>query len=188
LTDARTRINACLDVVDASSWAGDTSDAAFIAGQLRLLDVNILAAKDALKGTATETSTLKPWYTDLIDPSTFDPPLPQNVSAHFNLIDAALTLELRTLEPVAQAQGDFHSPFDFRGRLAQALGAARPAVHDELDEVFVWRGQEVKVREKVRVESQDPSLMAAVAKLTALERTVGHARCALDVVMGVEDV
>ena len=185
LTDARSRINACLDVVDASTWAGDTKDANFIAGQLRLLDVNIQEAKDALKGGSD--AIVKPWYTDPVDASTFDPPLPQNVAFHLSIVDAALTLELRTLEPVTPAAGDFHSPFDFRGRLAQALGAARPQVHDELDEVFVYRGQEVKVKEKIRVESQDPSLMAAVAKLGALERSVVHTRKALDVVMGKDD-
>lgn len=43
------------------------------------------------------------------------------------------------------------------------------------------------MREKVRVESQDPSLMAALAKLGALEHTVGLSRRALDVVMGKEE-
>ena len=69
----------------------------------------------------------------------------------------------------------------------QALGAARPQTHDEAEEVFMYKGQEVKVKEKIRVESQDPSLMAAIAKLTALERSLAHARSALDVVMGKDD-
>lgn len=50
LTAARNLINACLDVVDASTWAGDSKDPHFIAGQMRLLDVNISEAKAALKG------------------------------------------------------------------------------------------------------------------------------------------
>jgi hypothetical protein len=187
LQDARTRINACLDVVDASTWAGDFKDAAFIAGQLRLLDVNIQEAKSALKGNPDSIS-VKPWYTDPVDATIFDPPLPSNVSFHLSIVDAALTLEVRTLEPVtASASGDYHSAFDLRGRLAQALGAARPQVHDEVDDVFVYQGQEVKVKEKIRVESQDPSLMAATAKLAALERSVTHARKALNVVMGKDD-
>ena len=69
--------------------------------------------------------------------------------------------------------------------MGAVTGQSHP--HDELDDVFVFQGHEVKVREKVRVESQDPSLMAAVAKMTALERSVAHARAALDVLMGKDD-
>ena len=43
------------------------------------------------------------------------------------------------------------------------------------------------MREKIRVESQDPSLMAVMAKLSALEHRVGVARRSLAVVMGVEE-
>lgn len=50
LTAARTVINACLDVVDVSTWAGDANDPSWMQGQLRLLDVNIQEAKNALKG------------------------------------------------------------------------------------------------------------------------------------------
>jgi hypothetical protein len=42
------------------------------------------------------------------------------------------------------------------------------------------------VKEKVRVESQDPSLISAMAKLAALEHTVELGRRALHVVMGKE--
>lgn len=42
-------------------------------------------------------------------------------------------------------------------------------MHDEMGEVFMWRGrEEVNVREKVRVESGDPSLISVAAKLSAL--------------------
>ena len=53
--------------------------------------------------------------------------------------------------------------------------------------MFVYRGQDVKVREKVRVESQDPSLMAVMAKLSALEHSVGVARRSLSIVMGLDE-
>jgi hypothetical protein len=43
------------------------------------------------------------------------------------------------------------------------------------------------VRDKVRVESADPGLMAALAKLVALDRAVGLARKSLDTLMGQED-
>lgn len=59
LTAARNLINACLDVVDASTWAGDSKDPHFIAGQMRLLDVNISEAKAALKGAPEKQI---PWW------------------------------------------------------------------------------------------------------------------------------
>ena len=72
--------------------------------------------------------------------------------------------------------------------LRQRLGlAARLPDHDESDKTFHFRGQEVRVREKIRVESQDPSLMAAMAKLSALEHGVRVARKALSVVMGTDE-
>ena len=51
----------------------------------------------------------------------------------------------------------------------------------------MYRGQEVRVREKVRVESQDPSLIAVMAKLSALEYGVSVARKSLSIVMGVNE-
>lgn len=74
--------------------------------------------------------------------------------------------------------------FGFRDRLAVALGAPRPPTHDEVDQTFTYRGEQVQVKEKVRVESQDPSLMAALAKLSSLERVVRMSRQALAIVMG----
>lgn len=54
-----------------------------------------------------------------------------------------------------------------------------------MDEVFVYRGEEVRVREKVRVESAaDPGLLSLGAKLGQLGRVVEGARQGLGVVMG----
>jgi hypothetical protein len=64
VTAARTLINACLDVVDITRWAGDKHDAGFIAGQLRLLDVNLQEAKTALKGGM---GSQLPWYKSVLD-------------------------------------------------------------------------------------------------------------------------
>lgn len=52
--------------------------------------------------------------------------------------------------------------------------------------MFSYRNADVRVKEKVRVESQDPSLISAMAKLAALEHTVELGRRALGVVMGKE--
>lgn len=44
------------------------------------------------------------------------------------------------------------------------------------------------MKEKVRVESQDPSLMAVMAKLTALENEVMKWLTALKVLMGIDEM
>ncbi|KAK5114258.1 hypothetical protein LTR85_010323 [Meristemomyces frigidus] len=194
LTTARTLINACLDVVDATRWTGDSKNANFISGQIRLLHDNIQEAKSALKGW---TEGQKAWYEAPVDANAFNPPLPANVSFHLSVSEAAVLLNVRTLEAAypntgtntplsftAGASTPSYSGLSLRERLATALGGGRPAFHDEAHEVFIYKGQEVRVRDKVRVESQDPSLMAAMAKLGALERNVALSRRALDIVMG----
>lgn len=50
----------------------------------------------------------------------------------------------------------------------------------------MYRGGEFKVREKVRVEAQDPSLMAVGAKLSAVGREVEGWRGRVAIVMGDE--
>lgn len=195
LTTARTLINACLDVVDATRWTGDSTNANFISGQFKLLHDNIQEAKSALKGW---TDKQRSWHDDPIDENTFHPPLPGNVSFHLSISEAAVLLNVRTLEAAypntgtntplsfsgSHASSSTYSGFSLRERLATALGGGRQAFHDEAHEVFMYKGQEVRVRDKVRVESQDPSLMAAMAKLGALERNVALSRRALNVVMG----
>lgn len=196
LTTTRTLINACLDVVDATRWTGDSKNANFISGQLRLLHDNILEAKNALKGW---TENQKPWNEDPIDENTFNPQLPSNVSFHLSISEAAVLLNVRTLEAayphtgtntplsLTPAGGQSYSGFSLRERLATALGGTRQVFHDEAHEIFSYKGQEVRVRDKVRVESADPSLMSAMAKLNALERNVALSRRALDVVLGNEN-
>ena len=167
--------------MDASVWGGDPKDPQFIAGQLRLLDINIQEAKQALKGGNNRQSS---WCQSPVDEDVFEPSLPPTLSFHLSVYEAGLLLEVRTLEPVNGARQ--HSNLSFREQLAVALGGPRPPLHDKADETFTYKGQEVKVKEKVRVESQDPSLMAALVKLNALERTVNLALKALDIVMGKE--
>ncbi|KAF2477299.1 uncharacterized protein BDR25DRAFT_309557 [Lindgomyces ingoldianus] len=179
LTSVRTLLNACLDVIDVTTWTGDATNGNFVAGQLRLLHDNIQEARQALKGYS---DVQLPWWESPIDEKTFDPPLPPTVSFHLFVFDAALLLEIRTLE--VQTPGEeFHSGFSIRDRLAVALGGTRPPVHDEADRTFMYRGQEVRVKEKIRVESQDPALISAMAKLNALEHSVTLSRKALNIVM-----
>lgn len=121
----------------------------------------------------------------------FDPPLPPHLSFHLSIGDSALVLYLRTLEsitpthtPTAFATDISLTGFSLRDKL---FGSRHPS-HDEVGDVFTWNGEEVRVKEKVRVESQDPSLMAVMAKLTALEHEVMKWLAALKVLMGIDDM
>ena len=101
----------------------------------------------------------------------------------------------------------------FRDAILSTIGATRRPDHDEADETFNYerflsdeekRGlkksvglgivgnetsdarvvEEVRVKDKIRVESMDPNLMSIMAKLAALEHTIDCARRCLDIVMG----
>ncbi|KAF8475621.1 Rogdi leucine zipper containing protein-domain-containing protein [Kalaharituber pfeilii] len=63
---------------------------------------------------------------------------------------------------------------------------SRPSgFYEEVDKVFTWAGRgEVRVRDKVRVESQDPRLMAVMVKVGGLEHAIGVAMGGLEVVRG----
>jgi hypothetical protein len=80
-----------------------------------------------------------------------------------------------------------HSGWGFRDRLAVALGGPRHPPHDEADRTFQYKGHEVRVKEKIRIESQDPALMAVAAKISALDHSIVLSRRALSIVMGREE-
>ena len=124
-----------------------------------------------------------------MDADTFDPPLPANVSFHMFVFDAALCLEIRILESKAdeEAASASFTGFNFRDRLSSALGGTRPPAHDEADKVYKYKGVHVRVKEKIRVETQDPTLISASAKLNALEHSLMLSRKALDMVMGRDE-
>jgi hypothetical protein len=196
LTTLRTLLNQSLDMVAITRWTGDRHSAPFISSQLHLLHSLLLEAISVLKGpnlltpvhsaeSGTSTPNMIPpppgqaWFESPPDPETFSPPLPPTLSLHLTLLDSTLLLTLRVLESAATQP----TPIS---RFALAIGAQRRLEHDEMDEVFLYRGEEVRVREKVRVEgSADPSLLSLGAKLGALERTVAERRKGLEVLMGV---
>lgn len=118
----------------------------------------------------------------------FDPPIPSHLSFHLFISEGALVLNLRTLDmPSRTPTPSSISGFSLRERLAAALGGASVVPHDEISHAFTYKGEEVRVREKLRVESLDPSLLAIMAKLSALEHSVAMSRTALDTVMGKEE-
>jgi hypothetical protein len=199
LTQLRTLLNQSLDCIDITRWTGDRTSADFIDGQLRLLHGIILEALGVLKGpallfppeppsAARATAPIPPpsnfifqtWTDNPPDPQAFDPPLPNDLSLDLHLSESSLVLTVRTLESAQREQ-------NLGERFAFAIGAQRRLEHDEMDEVFLFRGQEVRVKEKVRVVGgADPSLLSLGAKLGALELIVKGSRVALGVVMGKE--
>lgn len=178
LASLRDLLNQSLDCIDITRWTGDRTSAPYISSQLRLLHGLLYEAHSTLKGPAALEPDCETWLRPA-EPSHFVPPLPESLSLDFSIQDASIVLVMRTLEPADALP-------DIRSRFATAFGAARRAEHDEADRRFVYRGVDVRVKEKVRVESADPSLMAAMAKLAALEHAVGMARCCLAVVMEEE--
>jgi len=183
LINLRNLLNQSLDCVDITRWTGDRHSAPFLSGQLRLLHSLIVEARQQLKGPPPLTPETT-WLIDPPSPEVFDPPLPSSLSFNFSIQEAALVLTVRALE-------DADAMPDLKSRLFLAIGTQRRLEHDEMEKTFMiqngaaqGQGREVRVREKVRVESADPSLLAAMAKLAALEHNVGMARKCLSIVMG----
>lgn len=197
LVSVKALINDSLDIIDVSRWTGQSTDASFISGQLKLLHDHLGAARGCLKGPvpSQEHDASVPsgeWWTSSAAEDVFDPPLPPHLRLHFTIQDANLVLTIRTLAPTS-ASGTPSTPtadtsfslsgFNLRSRLL-GLGTRLPT-HDELGELFQWRGrEEVTVREKLRVETGDPSLMSVAAKLSALEHEVGRWRMNVRIVRG----
>ncbi|KAI1395643.1 RAVE subunit 2/Rogdi [Hypoxylon fuscum] len=133
------------------------------------------------------------WTTDSTSLGHFAPPLSRNLSVYITIQDAHLVLYVRALEPA-------DAPVNLGTKLALAIGTTRRLEHDEAERVFAYRHDassridpgagddevqaQVYVREKVRVESADPSLLSLSAKLNALGNTLGLARRNLAAVMG----
>ncbi|KAL2809190.1 Rogdi leucine zipper containing protein-domain-containing protein [Aspergillus granulosus] len=166
LVSVRDLVNQCLDIVDVSTWTGDPLDARFIYSQIHLLGETIAEGRQMLKG---ENDIVRgKWWETSASESLFDPPLPSNLSFHLSIVDSALVLYLRTLEsstpthtPTAFASDISLTGFSIRDRL---FGPRQPA-HDEVGDIFSWRGDDVKVREKVRVETHREPLPDAISDL-----------------------
>ncbi|KAF4638006.1 hypothetical protein G7Y89_g90 [Cudoniella acicularis] len=173
LSHLRTLLNQALDCVDITRWTGDRHSGPFISSQLRLLHSILLEALSLLKGPSLLTpanpspttlelppiTSIPPWNETVPDPETFSPPLPSTLSLHLQPTSSSLLLTIRVLESTAVPPSTFN-------KFALAIGAQRRLEHDEMDEVFTYGGEEVRVREKVRVESSaDPTLLVLGAKL-----------------------
>ena len=189
----------------------------FLSAQLRLLSQSLSEAVALIKGAPltiadpswTSHSVSPTHFLPPAPATSSSSSQPRSLSFHLSIQDSSLVLWLRALEPA-------DAPVNFGTKLALAIGTARRLEHDESEKVFGYccAGQEhtpgphhhqetgggvalfgtrpeksvdVFVREKVRVESADPSLLSLSAKLTALGHTLALARRNLAAVMQ-EDV
>lgn len=112
--------------------------------------------------------------------------VPRELVPHLSIVDGGIVLVVRVLgaAPPPREGGDV---FAMAGRWGRGLGLGGKVVgSDEAEETFLYRGESVGVREKVRVESVDPGLVAIGAKLGVLGRGVGEWRGKVGVVMGEE--
>ena len=198
LLTVRSLINDALDIIDITKWSGSSLEASFIRAQLKLLHDRLIEAKACLKGHVPGTTIPEiagvDWTRDSVTDEVFEPRLPGGLSLHFTIQDANLVLTIRSIIPTTPggtpstpAESAFSlSGLHLRNRL---LGIApRLPSHDEVGEVFEWRGkQDVIVREKARVESGDPSLISVAAKLSALEHEVARWRASLGILMETGD-
>ncbi|KAF3912638.1 hypothetical protein ABW21_db0200387 [Orbilia brochopaga] len=187
----------------AARTATALADSKLLAYKLDALLSDIRAARAILK--TTPSANLFPIHA--AEPTLFDPPLPELLSVDVTIQDVAIVTELRLLEAAVPpphttyagitAAIDSHLPsFKFRERFAGAFkkghGASGSHGHAangtangnvNANGPVVYRGVEVKVKERIRVESQDPSLMSVMAKLGALEHNLAMGRTSLGIVM-----
>lgn len=92
-----------------------------------------------------------------LDLDALRPDLPANVALDIYIQEASLVSEIRTLQP--RGSDKFFANL-MKNNSAETGGFVR------------YKGEDVRVLEHVRVESQDPALIAISAKLTALKHTV----------------
>ncbi|KAF3069105.1 hypothetical protein GL218_08023 [Daldinia childiae] len=151
------------------------------------------------------------WTTNSVSLGHFTPPLSRNLSLYVTIQDACLVIYLRALEPadapvnfgtkLALAIGttrriehdeadrvfsyrcDDESRIDDSTSAPEHHGIRNSSNNSGEDNEGNKKEVEVYVREKVRVESADPSLLSLSAKLSALGNTLGLARRNLAAVM-----
>ena len=149
----------------------------------------ILSAKSALTApppTSTFPYTSTPAHI-------FDPSLPPNFAFDLTVHEGALVVELRTLDFITSHDHDvsasvkrlFSHALSF-STIGVGGGVHRPGLYEEIGKVFTWDGKgQARVKDKVRVESQDPKLMAVMVKVGALEHAIRDATVRVEIVREV---
>ena len=202
-----THLNQSLDLLSVLLSHDTPPDPGSLAQTLTLLSESLSASAELLKCSNPGTHASPSWQLHSCPPDQFSPPLPPNLSVYLGLQDSCVVLCFRALEPV-------HAPVHLGTRLGLAIGTVRRLEHDEMDTVFSWDPsgceaadskrdsarhnpiwtphhrssdlEEVYVREKVPVDSPDPSLISLYSKLGFLSHMLAQARRNLAAVMGTD--
>ncbi|KAF5668544.1 hypothetical protein FHETE_5235 [Fusarium heterosporum] len=184
-------------------------DAHSLASTLSILADSLADSSAILKGPPL-TDSDPAWQMNSTPPSQFVPSIGPNLSFYLGLQESCIVLWLRALEPVnghvhfgtklGLAFGTVrrleHDEMDtvFRYNIqgsnmsASKRGSARhtPEPGSSAADVDSNDIQEVYVREKVRVESADPSLISIQSKLSFLSHMLGQARRNVAEVLSVD--
>lgn len=182
-------------------------DAAALSSTLSVLAEALSESTALLKGPAGLIDSDPKWQTGSCPAHHFSPAIGPSLSVFVGIQDSCIVLSLRALEEAG-------APVNFGLKLGLAIGTVRRLEHDEMDVTFRYdpkgdgstdlqssnqrrlpkqptsakpaNGMDVYVREKVRVESADASLISLFAKLGYLSHSLGQARRNLAAVMGTE--
>ncbi|PNY23076.1 Uncharacterized protein TCAP_06973 [Tolypocladium capitatum] len=204
-----THLTQSIDLLALTTSGSPPHDAPALASTLALIADSLAASAALLKGpplTAPDAS----WLTSSCPSHHFKPSLPANLSFHMGLQESSVVLYLRALEParapvhfgtkLALAIGtvrrlehdEMDLVFRFRpdgdGTAESKGGSARhtPEPRSQSCGAESRDVQDVYVREKVRVESADPSLISLYSKLGYLSHMLGQTRRNLAAVMGAD--
>lgn len=185
-------------------------DARSLASALSILADSLSDSSALLKGPPL-TDADPAWQTCSCPPYHFEPSLGPNLSFYLGLQESCIVLWLRALEPadapvhfgtkLGLAIGTFRrlehdemdTVFRYSSMGGDAGGSKRGSARhtpeprsSAADAAESRDAQEVYVREKVRVESADPSLISLHSKLGFLSHMLGQARRNLSEVLSVD--
>lgn len=157
VVDAVNYIDEAVESVRRSRYANAEIVLAMITRLLAL----VRSASNCLK---QPTSTMKFPFREQPDPALFSPKLPPGLVVDFYLEDSSIVTDVRYLTDVTDEEVDKQTGF------FSSIGLKSKKEH--LSNSIDYNGRQVLEVERVRVESQDPNLISATAKLKALENHI----------------
>ncbi|KAI9904183.1 hypothetical protein N3K66_000712 [Trichothecium roseum] len=212
LTESIDLLSAILGASSSATAAGRRLlDPHSLYENLSVLSDSIAASIGLLKGPPVDHPD-PAWQTSSCPPQQFSPQLPQNVSFYVGLQECCVVLWLRALEPahapvhlgmklglaIGTVRRLEHDEMDTIFKFNPAgsnetsdynRGSARHSPgSSSLHRIPSGQGpaEEVLVREKVRIESADPSLISLHSKLVYLRIVLGQARRNLSVLLDID--
>jgi Rogdi leucine zipper containing protein len=118
--------------------------------------------------------------------TSFETPLPSNLSFDLTINEGLLQLDLRVLRPITPKSSPVPSHNPSHTSLFALANSATKLVFKAPQgiggETYHYQGQEVIVIEQVRVSSADPNFIAVLAKLAVLEERINMLRGKVEIV------